>query len=291
MKEQKLHVERIFTLLLVCWIVAVSACSGQQKKGDNPREGVEVTVNKKRVMPGDTVVFKALADLPVPPEEMELFLIRPTRGIEKLAFKANTRNKNEFDGAIVLRKDMKDGIYGITAVASYSHKHVIGKATFLSGKVVLDFAIMAGFTDTNTVSEMASYLDGFLKAGGNAINLHANMSTESRATGSPRTHAVWASKVCKRAVDTSDDRIAKMLRLADTLGLPSLISVAWDASDTELPNTRYMESIQAITEELWNLYGHHPSLVGFYSYQEGSGTYFANYVSYIQMLWKFPVMM
>ena len=31
--------------------------------------------------------------------------------------------------------------------------------------------------------------------------------------------------------------------------------------------------IRAITDELWALYGHHPSLAGFYSYQEGSGTY------------------
>ena len=229
-------------------------------------------------MLGDTVVFKVTAGVPIPPEQLELFLIRPTRGIEKLVIKANTRNKNEFDGAIVLRNDIKDGIYGITAIASYGHKQFIGKAAFLSGKIVLDFAIMAGFADTNTVSDLASYLDGFLKAGGNAITLHANMSTEPGGTGSPRIHAVWASKVCKRAVDTSDDRMAKMLRLADTLGLPSIISVTWDGSDTELPNTRYMESIQAITEELWNLYGHHPSLVGFYSSQEGSGTYFANYV-------------
>jgi hypothetical protein len=39
-----------------------------------------------------------------------------------------------------------------------------------------------------------------------------------------------------------------------------------------------MKSITDITGELWNMFGHHPSLIGFYSYQEGSGTYFASYI-------------
>ena len=36
--------------------------------------------------------------------------------------------------------------------------------------------------------------------------------------------------------------------------------------------------IKAIMEEMYSLYKHHPSLAGFYSYQEGSGTYYVPYV-------------
>ena len=39
-----------------------------------------------------------------------------------------------------------------------------------------------------------------------------------------------------------------------------------------------MGEIKGITDELYALYKHHPSLAGFYSYQEGSGTYFVPYV-------------
>ena len=39
-----------------------------------------------------------------------------------------------------------------------------------------------------------------------------------------------------------------------------------------------MQQIKAIAAELYELYKHHPSLVGFYSYQEGSGTYYVPYV-------------
>ncbi len=69
-----------------------------------------------------------------------------------------------------------------------------------------------------------------------------------------------------------------MLNLTDKFGIPSLISVSWDLSDSTIVNTGYMKSITDITAELWNMFGHHPSLIGFYSYQEGSGTYFASYI-------------
>jgi len=39
-----------------------------------------------------------------------------------------------------------------------------------------------------------------------------------------------------------------------------------------------MKEIKAISAELFSLYKHHPSLAGFYSYQEGSGTYYVPFV-------------
>jgi hypothetical protein len=39
-----------------------------------------------------------------------------------------------------------------------------------------------------------------------------------------------------------------------------------------------MDEIKAIAAELYSLYGHHPSMAGIYSYQEGSGTYLVPYL-------------
>jgi hypothetical protein len=39
-----------------------------------------------------------------------------------------------------------------------------------------------------------------------------------------------------------------------------------------------MKEIKSIIAEMYALYRHHPSLAGFYSYQEGSGTYYAPFV-------------
>jgi hypothetical protein len=55
MKEHRLQFTQILALLLACWIAAVSACSSQQKRGDNPRHGIEVTGNPKGAKPGDRV--------------------------------------------------------------------------------------------------------------------------------------------------------------------------------------------------------------------------------------------
>ncbi len=96
--------------------------------------------------------------------------------------------------------------------------------------------------------------------------------------GTTRVRAIWASKVCKNSVSPADDRIEKMLNLTDKMGIPSFISVSWDLSDSTLINTYYMKSITDIIGELCDMFGHHPSLIGFYSYQEGSGTYFASYI-------------
>ena len=44
------------------------------------------------------------------------------------------------------------------------------------------------------------------------------------------------------------------------------------------PYTDRMRQITALMAELFSLYAGHVSLAGFYSYQEGSGTYYVPYV-------------
>jgi hypothetical protein len=211
-------------------------------------------------------------------DQVDAFLVKPTKGVEKLVIEKDLKNKNEYLGKIILGNDCTDGFYGITAVCKYGRNQTVGKASFLSGKIVLDFAIMTNFADSGTVADMTDYLGRFTKTGGNAIVLHANIATEKVWGGTTRVRAIWASKVCKNAVKPADDRIEKMLNLTDKAGIPSLISISYDLSDSTLVNAGYMKSIQDITNELWNMFGHHPSLIGFYSYQEGSGTYYASYI-------------
>src|SRR5664280_2786949 len=151
-----------------------------------------------------------------------------TQGIEKLIINKDLKNRNEYWGKIILSNDCLDGFYGITAICKYGHKQMVGKASFLSGKVVLDYAIMANFADSGTVMDITEYLNRFIKIGGNAITLHANIATEKVWGGTTRIRAIWASKVCKNAVKESDDRIEMMLNLTDKMGIPSFISVSWD---------------------------------------------------------------
>jgi hypothetical protein len=245
---------------------------------NNQKHTVNITVSKKRVIKGDTVLFKVQINSQKKPDQVNAFFINPAKGTEKLALEKNPGNKDEYIGKIILGNDYTDGFYGITAVCKYGHNQLVGKGSFLSGKIVLDYAIMSNFSDSGTTADMTDYLDKFIKAGGNAVVLHANIAAEKVWGGTTRVRAIWASKVCKNAVKPADDRIEKMLNLTDKAGIPSFISVSRDFSDSALINADYMKSIQDIINELWNMFGHHPSLIGFYSYQEGSGTYFAGYM-------------
>ena len=275
MKKSSVLLPGLFFLLLTGGMVLNCRRSINE---DSQKNAVDITVSKKHAVPGDTLIFNVSFNSLKYPDQVEAFLVRPAQGIEKLIINKDLKNRNEYWGKIILSNDCLDGFYGITAVCKYGHKQMVGKASFLYGKVVLDYAIMANFADSGTVTDMTDYLNRFIKIGGNAITLHANIATEKVWGGTTRVRAIWVSKVCKNAVQKSDDRIEMMLNLTDKMGIPSFISVSWDLSDSSLVNTGYMKSIRDITGELWNMFGHHPSLIGFYSYQEGSGTYFANYV-------------
>ncbi|MDQ3688090.1 MAG: DUF4434 domain-containing protein, partial [Acidobacteriota bacterium] len=73
------------------------------------------------------------------------------------------------------------------------------------------------------------------------------------------------------------DIIELVLSRADRDGLAVLLSVSWDMTKNSHYKDR-MGEIKAIMDEMYALYQHHPSLAGFYSYQEGSGTYYAPYI-------------
>jgi hypothetical protein len=56
-----------------------------------------------------------------------------------------------------------------------------------------------------------------------------------------------------------------------------MLSISWDVTRDSDYRDCFGE-IKAISSELYRLYRHHPSLVGMYSYQEGSGTYLIPYL-------------
>lgn len=257
--------------------ILISGCGSSQVKEDY-KSGIVIKVGKIRYTPGDTVNYTVFLNSIKQPRKTKLSLLVPAEGVKELTSEPVPGGDNRFVGRIILDDDSPEGIYIITAVHGDGNKVIKGKGSFVCGKVVMDYAIMSNFDESGTLADMENYVDRFIALGGNALNLHANMATEKVWGGTSRVKAIWASKVCKNAVPESEDRLEMMLDLADRKGIPSIISVSWDFTDTSLVNTDYMKNIEDIINEQWEMFGHHPSLAGFYSYQEGSGTYFAAFM-------------
>ena len=257
--------------------ILISGCGSSQAEEDY-KSGIVIKVDKRRYSPGDTVTYSVFLNSIKQPQKTKLSLLIPAEGVKELTTEPLSGEDNRVNGRIILDNDSPDGLYIITAVHGDGNKMIKGKGSFVCGKVVLDYAIMSNFDENGTLADMENYVDRFIALGGNALNLHANMATEKVWGGTSRVKAVWASKVCKNAVPESEDRLEMMLDLGDQKGIPSIISVSWDFTDTTLANTGYMKNIEDIINEQWSMFGHHPSLAGFYSYQEGSGTYFAAFM-------------
>lgn len=258
---------------ILCCLFFGTCCPRKIK--NEKEDQILIKVNKKRVLSGDSVLFTVSTPPRYSVDELRVFLLQPLKGVKKL--KLEKKGKNEFTGIILPEDNRIEGFYEITVIGGKKEK-LVGKVSYLIGKVIGDFAIMSNFVDTTLRKDMLQYLNEFRSVGGNMIVLHANTGTEIKGDGTLEECTVWASKVCKKAVPATKDRIEMMLSLTDSLGLPSFISVTWDLTDKNLSNTRYMENMDRIIEEQWSMYSNHPSLIGFYSSQEGSGTYFAGYI-------------
>lgn len=271
----KIPVLAVLAVGVLFCLLCSSCCRQKMSRKGN---ALTVSVDKKRVTAGDSVNITVTVLRKCSPDKLQAFLIQPLKGVKSIALRPDEKNPNLFHGTVLPGDNTTEGFHGITVVENTGNRKLTGKAWYLFGKVVGDYSIMSNFPDTNCRVNMLHYLNQFVAVGGNMITLHANIGTEAVWGGPPVLRAVWPSKVCRNAVSPKDDRIETMLRLTDSIGVPSLISVTWDLTDTTLPNTRYMENINAIIRELWGMYGSHPSLIGFYDSQEGSGTYFAAHI-------------
>lgn len=254
------------TIFVTLFIFSGYGCQKQSGARADKELLVDVSVNKMRAKPGETVAVKAevKADKISRPCEVKADLFVPTKGTQDLDLQIADKDKRIYQGNVDIPQDAAKGLYGITVTVKSGSSKAVGKASFLVGKVIGDFVIASAFPKENVEEDIARCFQDFLGLGGNMLIIHDIISEK----------AWYPSKICHNAAaaGSSEDRVGLALKLTDELGLPSLISVVWDMT-RKMPYSERPESTKSVLRELWQLYGHHPSLVGFYSYQEGSGTY------------------
>jgi len=272
---------KIFLFKLIVFLIVLSpififlthSCQSSTSKngGEEKTFKIDVSADKFRAKPGELITVSAAVKTTKTPSSLkvsaELFV--PREGANKLDLQVKDKAKGLYQAQLKLGSEAAEGLYGITVEAASGSSRAVGKASFLVGKVIADFYIVSSLPKEDTEKDIADYLSSFLSIGGNMLVIHDIVSEK----------AWYPSKISSRAAasGSADDRVGLTLKLADKLGLPSLISVVWDMT-REMPYSERMPSTKSILKELWELYGRHPSLLGFYNYQEGSGTYLASQV-------------
>jgi hypothetical protein len=203
------------------FILLTCACQSSASKngGEKKTLEVEVSADKFRARPGEVITVSAAvkaikisSSLKV---SAELFV--PREGAKNLGLQIKDKNNGLYQAQVKLGPEAAEGLYGITVKAASGSSSVVGKASFLVEKVIADFYIVRALPKENTEQDVADYLKSFLNIGGNMLLIHDIVSEK----------AWYPSRICSRAAttDSADDRVGLTLKLADKLGLPSLISV------------------------------------------------------------------
>lgn len=251
------------TALLLCIFLVASTklCAAQTPD-------ILVVLNRSRPHRGDIVEIKIKSESSL---LIQAVLLIPGLGSRKLDLTRLARPANSFQARVVIGNEDPEGLYVVHVfTGSESKPTAVGKATFLLGHVVTDFFIPAYLDETKPAADLAAYLKEFRSIGGNFLIAH-NLITEAKA--------YYPSKIAHTDLKpgAQGDLVELTLSVADKEGLPVLLSVSWDMTK-QSPYQARMEEIKEISRELYRLYRHHPSLAGFYSYQEGSGTYYVPFV-------------
>ncbi|HEX6729028.1 MAG TPA: DUF4434 domain-containing protein, partial [Pyrinomonadaceae bacterium] len=198
-------------------------------------------------------------------------LLTPSVGARSLSLLPMLTERGVYRSSFVLPAAAPRGMYVVHVwTGEAANPTSVGRATFLVGQLINDFFI-ASYVDTvQAAADIDAYLKDFRRVGGNFLVAHNLISP---------TKAYYPSKLCKTDVikGSANDLVELVLQRADKEGFAVLLSVSWDMTKQSHFKDR-MQEIKAIAKELYDLYKHHPSLAGFYSYQEGSGTYFVPYV-------------
>ena len=230
---------------------------------------IDLTVAPRRPEPGDKVVIRVRA--PAGGGEVRAVLLRPTAGPAPLALKASGAGDGSLEASLVLGAGDPEGLYAVHAwTGGEKAPRAVGKGWFLRGRIILDYPILSLVDAKRPEADIGSYMEDFHGLGGNFLIVHVLMDTK---------RAYYPSRIARNDVapGSPGDLVETFLRHADRMGFPCLLSVSWDMTHNKDYATAPAE-IGAVTDELWALYGHHPSLAGFYSYQEGSGTYLVPYL-------------
>lgn len=235
---------------------------------------IHVSLDRTRPKPGETVEVRVRGldgDAPFT-DTMQARLLQPSKGAMELVLqKVSDRGRDSYRTEIPLGMNSPEGMYVVHVWTGEAAKPLaVGKATFLLGRVVADFFVAPYLDEAQPAQDLDNYLKEFGSIGGNFLIAH-NLITPNRV--------YYPSKVAKPDVVAGSpaDIVELVLGRADQYGYAVLLSVSWDMT-RQSPYKGRLEEIKAITSELYTLYRHHPSLAGFYSYQEGSGTYFVPYV-------------
>ncbi len=223
---------------------------------------VNISASPNRVSVGDTVkITIEVSDSRTPKAE----ILVPDKGVSTIRL-TSVKPSTYSSQFIVTRKDPQ-GLYAIQAwVGPLSKPAAVGKATFLYKKIIGDFCIMGVFNPKNPEEDMNNYIRQMKGFGANFI-MATSIITSNKV--------YYKSKICNTAQSSASDQsyIGDLLKCADENGIPVMLSASWDMT-RDIPYTDYTKSTLEIIKELYDLYGSHPSLVGFYVEQEGSGIYY-----------------
>ena len=242
--------------------------------GAAPAEGlVDVSLSHKKARRGEKVeiTVRAPGGVRPPGETVRAVLLRPTVGEEELTLRAAPGQPGVYRAEVAPGDLAPEGFYVVHAwVGEKARPSAVGKASFLFGRLVDDFFIISYVDPARPAEDIDAYMRDFRSLGGNFLIAHNLISP---------TKAFYPSKISKTDVGQggAKDIVELTLERADREGYAVLLSVSWDIT-RQSPYGDRMKEIKAITSELYALYRHHPSLAGFYSWQEGSGTYYVPYV-------------
>ena len=252
-----------FVLVVASWVPPVCAA---------PRHHIAVSVSQSRAEPGQTVSVQISVerDGEASVEPVRAALLKPSAGTEPLALHPVSHHVGLYSADISLPKDAPHGLYVLHAwTGNDEHPSTVGKATFLLGRLVGDFLIASALDKVDPASDLNAYLDDFHRIGGNFLIAH-NLITPERA--------YFPCAVCKHGIDPDQkDLVELLLNQADKRGYAVLLSVSWDLTQ-DAPYDQRTTETRDIMSEMFRQYFKHPSLAGFYSFQEGSGTYYVPYI-------------
>jgi hypothetical protein len=234
---------------------------------------ISLTLSRTRAERGETVEVRiqTFKDGNPANDIIQAVVLTPTVGTRRLSLIADEVQPGKYRSQLSLSNDAPEGLYVVHAwTGEIANPTSVAKGSFLSGQLINDFFIASYADSAQPADDFEAYLREFKLLGGNLLIAHNLISP---------TKAHYPSKICKTDVQagSANDLVELILKRADQEGLAVLLSVSWDMT-RQSPYSDRMEEIKGIAKELYQLYRHHPSLAGFYSYQEGSGTYFVPYV-------------
>lgn len=227
---------------------------------------ISVSVSRAKIERGQTVeiTIKTMNKASV-----QASLLKPSIGVENLSLQKI--EESVYQAKVESKADAPAGLYIVHVwTGEKENPTAVGKASFRIGNIVADYFVANYLDKQKPAEDLDNYLRDFRAVGGNFLVAH-NLIISSGA--------FYPSNIAKTDVrpGSANDFVELILSRADREGFGVLLSVGWDVTRNS-PYKNRMKEIKSIISELYSLYRHHPSLAGFYSWQEGSGTYYAPFI-------------